>query len=53
MLDENINQKFRLEKKKKIDEIKNYLIEEMEINERVRSIKTFAEVWIILIICSL
>ena len=43
MLDENINQKFRLEKKK-IDEIKNYLIEEMEINERVRSIKTFAEV---------
>ena len=45
MLDENINQKFRLEKKKKkIDEIKNYLIEEMEINERVRSIKTFAEV---------
>ena len=44
MLDENINQKFRLEKKKKIYEIKNYLIEEMEINERVRSIKTFAEV---------
>ena len=44
MLDENINQKFRLEKKNKIDEIKNYLIEEMEINERVRSIKTFAEV---------
>ena len=38
MLEENINQEFRL---KKIDEIMNYLIEEENQNKLMRSIKQF------------
>ena len=39
MPDENMSQEFRL---KKIDEIRNYLIEEINQNELIRSIKKFA-----------
>ena len=38
MPDENMSQEFRL---KKIDEIRNYLIEEINQNELIRSIKKF------------
>ena len=38
MSDENMSQEFRL---KKIDEIRNYLIEEINQNELIRSIKKF------------
>ena len=38
MPDENVSQEFRL---KKIDEIRNYLIEEINQNELIRSIKKF------------
>ena len=38
MAEENINQEFRL---KKIDEIMNYLIEEVNQNKLMRSIKQF------------
>ena len=38
MPEENINQEFRL---KKIDEIMNYLIEEVNQNKLMRSIKQF------------
>ena len=43
MPEENVNQEFRL---KKMDEMRNYLTEEINPNElRVRSIKSFAEFW--------
>ena len=45
MPEENINQEIRL---KKTDEIRNYLIEEINRNELIRSIKKFVEFWIIL-----
>ena len=38
MPDENMSQEFRL---KKIDEIRNYLIEEINQNELIRNIKKF------------
>ena len=44
MPDENMSQEFRL---KKIDEIRNYLIEEINQNELIRSIKKFVLFWII------
>ena len=40
MPEENINQEIRL---KKTDEIRNYLIEEINRNELIRSIKKFVE----------
>ena len=47
MPEENINQKFRL---KRIDRIRNYLIEEInqKINSGVKFIKKFVEIQIIL-----
>ena len=41
MPEENMNQEFKL--KKKIDKIRNYLIEEINRNELIRSIKMFIE----------
>ena len=50
MPEENMNQEFRLQK---IDEIRKYLIEEIDRNELMskkhRSIKKFVEFWIIVI----
>ena len=41
MPEENMNQEFKL--KKKIDKIRNYLIEEINRNELIRSIEMFIE----------
>ena len=48
MSEENISQEFRL---KNVDETRNYFIEEIKMNWYVRSIKKFAEFWIILKTC--